>query len=557
MHNSKVLYIEDNRDISDEIAFFLKNKFKELYLAYDGEEGLAMYKEHKPDVIITDIQMPKMGGIEMIEAIRKNDIYIPIIVTTAFNEADYLLSTINLQVSAYVIKPLNLKKLLSTVEKTLEPIKLKKELEAKNLELENINKNLDELVREKTKELQYSYSREQTTGLQNFIKLNEMIDKMEYKYLLLLDITNFSIFNKQYGKIFSNEILKVAAQELQKHMNSCTKLFKIESDKFVILTKEVDVNKIEIFCEQIISYFDVKLLTIQNLEISINFAIGIEKISDNKYPLINAEYAIKNAKEVGGRFFNFYDENDDSLQKDIYEIGWLNKTKELIQNNKIEAYYQPIIDIETDKIVKYEVLARGDYHGEILSPYYFIGAAEKLGLIDSITKIIINKSFKYFSDSDIEFSINITQRDLLDDYFLVFIKEKLSHFKIKSSQVTLEVLENITVGKHQEKVLKNLKRLKDIGFKIAIDDFGVKNSNFSRLLEIKFDYIKLDAIFIKNIDKNHNNRTIVSALVNLSKSLGIKTIAEYVESETILNILKEDNVDMAQGYYIGKPKAFV
>jgi len=557
MKELKLLYVEDNVDISDEVVFFLKHKVQEISVAYDGEEGLKYFQELQPDVVVTDIQMPKMNGIEMVEAIRKIDPNVPIIITTAFNEPDYLLKAINLKVNAYVVKPLNLKELIHTIEKSYEPIKLKKKLEATNRELQEINRHLNERVIENTKELKYLYSHEPITGLANFIQLNEAIDSQEFEYLLLLDITNFTLFNKQYGKKVANTILKMSANELKKHMNDNTQLYKIESDKFVILSKEKNDTAIEAFCEQIISYFDVKPLIIEDTEISINFSIGIERIHENRSPLVNAEYAIDMAKSLGGRFFYFYNEDDKNRESIAYEIGWLNITREMIKANKIEAYYQPIIDVKSGKIVKYEVLARGEYNGEMYSPYYFIGAAEKLGIVDSITRIIVNKSFAYCSDKDVTISINITQRDLLDEYLIVFFEEKLRKYNMKAQNVTLEILENITIGRNQEKILKRLAELKEMGFKIAIDDFGVANSNFSRLLELKFDFIKLDAVFIKDIPYSQNDRTIVSAIVSMAKSLGIQTIAEYVESEEILDVLKNNGVDMAQGYLIGKPKAYI
>jgi len=554
MKNNTVLYVEDNLDISEEISFFLKTQVKELFVAYDGLEGLKQYKKNKPDLIISDIQMPNMNGIDMIKEIRKEDPYLPIIITTAFNESEYLLDTINLQVSSYIIKPLSLKQLVINMQKILEPVKLKKQLEIKNQELEEINKKLDRIVDEKTEELRYLYSHESITGLYNYITLDEVLNKYEYNYLLLLEITNFSLYNKEYGKNFSNEILKSASIKLKEHIDNTQQLFKIESDKFVILINENNPKNIEIFCDKIINDFDDKFLYIKGKQISINFAIGIEKITENKYPIINAEYAISSSKDFGGRFFNFYNEKDENYQKNKYQIGWLTKTKEMIHNKQIEAYYQPIMDIKTGKIIKYEVLARGKYQGDIYLPYYFIGAAEKLGIIDSITRIIIDKSFRYFSLKNIEFSINITQRDLLDDTFTKYIKEKLNEHNIKAQYVTLEVLENVTVGKYQKIIINNLKIIKELGLKIAIDDFGVEYSNFSRLLDIKFDYIKFDSIFIKDICNNKNNRTIIAAMSDMAKSLGIKTIAEYVENEDILNVLKNQGVDMAQGYYIGKPK---
>ncbi|NOR57594.1 MAG: EAL domain-containing protein, partial [Sulfurimonas sp.] len=119
--------------------------------------------------------------------------------------------------------------------------------------------------------------------------------------------------------------------------------------------------------------------------------------------------------------------------------------------------------------------------------------------------------------------------------------------------VTFEILENITLIKNNEKITQQRNILRAMGFKIAIDDFGIENSNFSRLLEINLDFIKIDGVFIKNLKENARNRTITRAIVNLSKTLGIKTIAEFVEDEEIYNIIKECGIDYAQGYYIGKP----
>jgi len=132
LKNYTVLYVEDNLDISEEVSFFLENYVKELYVANNGEEGLAAYEKYKPDIIISDIQMPKMNGLEMIEKIRKVDSIVPIIVTTAFNEADYLLRAIRLHVDEYQIKPLNMKSLMRSLEKVTEPMALRAQIKEKN-----------------------------------------------------------------------------------------------------------------------------------------------------------------------------------------------------------------------------------------------------------------------------------------------------------------------------------------------------------------------------------------------------------------------------------------
>lgn len=422
------------------------------------------------------------------------------------------------------------------------------------MELENINENLDLIASEKTKELENLYNHDPLTGLSNFINLNEEIESNLYKYLILLDISNFSLINKQYGKIFANNVLKEAANELKEHLTDEMRLFKTESDRFVFLTKEKNSTKIEDFCEQVIGFFDTKLLNVSDFEININFSIGVAKITKEQFPLVNAEYALDIGKTIGSRYYYFFDESTESINKAKETIKWINTTKKMIENDKIEPYYQPIADVNSGEIIKYEVLARADYDGELLSPYIFINSAERLGMINSITRMIINKSFDYFKEVDMNFSINITQRDLIDKQFLSFLEQKLERNSINPSRVTFEILESVVTGDHHELVLTQLSSLKEMGFEIAIDDFGVENSNFNRLLEIDFDYIKLDGLFIKGLQKSKKDRIVVEAIVSLAKTLEIKTIAEYVENDTIHNIVQECGIDMAQGYYIGEPQ---
>ena len=541
-----ILYVEDNEDIAEEIEFFLNSRVGKLYSAKNGQKGIDLFKEHHIDIIITDIQMPLMNGLDMIKLIREIDSEIPIIITTAFNENDYLVKAINMHVDGYLIKPFALEELMHTLQKVIEPIELKKELVYKNEELSSI-------ILEKTNELEKLYNYDPITGLSNFLKLGEEIQNKEYSNLILLDISNFSAIGKHYGKEFINEILKSVGESLKLNINDSMRLFKTESDRFVILTKVSTEQELEEFCKQIIGYFDMQCIICNGIELKINFSIGIAAITDSYYPLINAEHALELGKEVGGRYYSFYDDSQKSVEKAQEAIRKLTLTKALIEDDKIEPFFQAIADIQTGKIVKYEVLARGNYDGEMLSPYEFIGPAERLGLIGSITRMMINKSFSFFEGTDYSFSINLTQRDLLDEHLISFLHNKLQLFKIEASRVTFEILETVTIGNYHEIISEKLAQMKQLGFTIAIDDFGVDNSNFSRLLDIDFDYLKLDGIFVKDVVENKKDRTILCAIAGLAKGLGIKTIAEYVSNKEILEIVKDCGVDMAQGFYISKP----
>jgi len=548
-----LLYVEDDQDISEEIAFFLKRRVKKLLLAQDGEEGLALYVKHHPDIVVTDIQMPRMNGLEMSTKIRDLDKEVPIVIISAYNDTSFLNQSIELGIGGYITKPVNLAKMVEVIHKAMEPYLLKKELQKRNLALQQMNKNLDTIIQQKTQDLKFLYHHDTLTSLKNIVSLLEDINKKEYTYLLLLDIANFAYINKQYGKEFGDRVLIEAAQLLNLHINEKITLYKVESDRFVFLLEDMQSKSVVELCEQIHSFFDTHKIEIDKISLGISFNIGVASFEHKDRVLVHAEYALDISKDRGARFYFFYNENDSLIQKNKSMIKWLNITKEMIEEENIIAYYQPILDVKSNRITKFEVLARGVYNSEVIPPIFFIEPATRLGLITSITKVMIHQSFHFFRKNDYEFSINISERDLYEDYLYDYLQLRVKEYGIKPSRVTLEILENITVCIHQTTVFEQLKKLKSLGFKIAIDDFGTENANFARLMDIEFDYIKLDGIFIQKLHENKKQQLIVRSIVGLAKVLGVKTIAEFVEDEAVCLAAKECGVDYMQGYYFGKP----
>jgi len=543
----RLLYVEDSPEMREIVLEFLSFFFDDICIGIDGVDGLTKAREQSFDLIITDVKMPKMNGLEMIGEIKKFNTDISILVLSAFNEAEYFMQSIKYNVDGYLLKPFDHKQFYSLLVKVTQKIENEKELQT-------YHENLEQLVQEKTKEIEHRCLHEYYTDLPNAIMLQDDLISQEYHYMLLLDISHFSVLNKEYGKEFANHVIIRTARILEKHIHRKAKLYKTESDRFAILVKDVSLKDVYLYCDQLVSFFDTKNIQVDDSEIHITFNIGVDAIrADISETLINCEYALDKSKELGSRHYEIYSENTAAFVDEKEAIKWLRLTRELILEEAIEPYFQPIENVKTGEIYKYEALARGIYKGEVIAPAYFIKPAEKLGLATAITRVMINKSFAFFSDKKEEFSINLTERDLLEGYLIKFLKEKLKQFEIDASRVTFEILENITVAKNSKKITKKLNRLREMGFKIAVDDFGIENSNFSRLLEINLDFIKIDGIFIKDLKQNEKNRTITRAIVNLAKTLGIQTVAEYVEDETIYEIIKECGIDFAQGYHIGKP----
>lgn len=549
MNNSKpnVLIVDDNPSNID-ILINLLDSFCSISVAVDGENAIEVIKKNKPDLILLDILMPKMNGYEVCR-ILKSDFQtedIPIIFLSAKGDPESIRKGFSLGAVDFIIKPF-------TPEEVLVRVK-------NHIKLYKYQKNLNEIVRKQTAEIKENakkilkqYKTDPITGLKNFVVLNEKMKEGKNFALLVLDVDNFNIFNKMYGQAFGDKLLKAIAEELDLILMKNMSLYKIESDMFVILIDRPWPESIKELSDQIKAFFGNKDVAVDKVGCKISFSIGAAKYDKSGNTMMNAEYALGIAKKKGKRFCFTYEEELEEIRLEKKTIEWINKTKELIYEDKIIPYFQPIVDLKSDEVYKYEVLARADYYGEIIPPAKFLQSAHDIGLIGSVTKNIIKKSFEIFEKNDKHLSINITERDLREEYLVEYLKYKTEEHSIEPSRITLEILENITVAHESESIIKQLHELKKMGFKIAIDDFGAENSNFSRLLHINANYIKIDSVFIKSIEINAENQRITKAIIEFAKVIDVKTVAEYVESENIYYIVKDMGIDYAQGYYLGKP----
>lgn len=441
-------------------------------------------------------------------------------------------------------------------ERTKESIELSMTLKASEAELASLNSSLAQRVEEQTEELKYNYLHDPLTGLENLQSFLERTRSENKNYIVMLDIREFAILNKQYGKTLSDSILVAVAELLSRQLRPGISLFRGESDRFILYCEDMSLQEVKDYTEQIISFFEVYLMEVEQLELFITFRAGISDRCVNEESLIHAEYALTMAKRKGMNHFT-YDVSQEELQIEKDIIEWLSRTKELILSESIRPFFQPIYNIKTKTIEKYECLARGIINDTVIAPYKFLNAADRLDLTKNITRVMIDKSFSFFKDSHYSFSINLSGADLLDPNFINYLEIKLNRYKMEPTRVVFEVLENITTYSSGNIVLDTLKSIKGLGCKLAIDDFGVENSNFSRLLEIDLDFIKIDGLFIKNILMSEKDEKVVKAIVGLAETLGVETIAEFVENEEIFKVLEACGVNYAQGYHIGKPEDYL
>lgn len=388
----------------------------------------------------------------------------------------------------------------------------------------------------------------------------ELIEKLKNSQVvnyLLFNVDNFSNINSAYCYDVGNKVLCQIMKYLKIVKPQSATLYKFCSDSFAIIDeRDLSPSELSQIAESILAFFSQTELIIDgDIELKISLSIGISTCK-GLLNISNAELAIKELRESKRNHYNIYNPNSEFVKNQERNIYWILKIKEAVANEDIVAYFQPIINNQTGKIEKYECLARLRDEDEIISPYFFMDAAKVTGNLSYVTKSLISQSFKKFSGTNLEFSINITGEDFLLDYLEYYLLKNASKYNIDPSHVILEMLEDIT-SLDKGSTMKQLTSLREKGFKVAIDDFGAENSNMSRLLEIHPDYLKIDGAFIKNIVDDENSQIIVDAIVLMCKKSGIKVIAEFVHNKEVQKYVNTLGIEYSQGYYFGEPRSYL
>ncbi|RXK01026.1 hypothetical protein CRU98_00815 [Arcobacter sp. CECT 8986] len=391
------------------------------------------------------------------------------------------------------------------------------------------------------------------TGLSNRQKLLEDLDSCQHLILSVFNIQRFKEINEYYGFEVGDKLLIEVAKLLNSmvHQNYLN-LYKLQGDEFAILLTSNDMNlqEFKTLCQKIIN--DVKKFefTIDNNKLEVDFIAGIS--SERNY-FINAEMA-KNHAKLENKEIIVFDENRGIKNSLIENVTWTKKLKEAIEDDRLVVFAQPIVSNKNNKVEKYECLVRMiDSDGTVISPFHFLHVAKKAKLYNKLTQIMINKSFKYFSDKDAEFSINLTIEDILYRPTVQLLEDNLAKYKAISQRVILEIVEEEGIENYQE-ISDFIEKMKSLGCKIAIDDFGTGYSNFEYLMKLNVDIVKIDGSMIRYINQDLNAKIVTELIVSFTKKLNIKTVAEYVHSKEIHEIIKDMGIDYSQGFYLGEPE---
>ena len=540
----RVLYVEDNKEARESTLGLLENIFDNITTAVNGEDGLEKFKKGSFDLILTDINMPKMNGMEMIDKIRETNKDVPILILSAYNESGYFIETIKQGVEGYLLKPIDLDQFLDMIKKAVEKIYLKKELEI-------YQNSLEKKVQEQTKELYRQLYYDNLTSLENRNSLLKVIKKQKPFGLMLIDINNFSAFNDIYGSDVGDEILKNVSKLLLKLAKDQYRVFRVGGNQFAFLDMKDDHHN---FTQNVVTNIlnEIENTTIVAKEgtIKINIAVTVSVVSNCETDKIfkNAQIALHYAKKTN-QYIIFY---SNELNLDKYykkELDAVVMVKNALAEDRVIPVFQKIK--KSQEYDTYECLVRIKQDGKLISPFVFLDAIKRTKYYTELTKTMIRKSFEKFKGTNTHFSINLSFEDISNKSLVNFIEEILEQTNM-AYQLIIEIVESDSIDNFM--IVKDfIKKMQNLGVQISIDDFGSGYSNFSHILELNPDTIKVDGSLIKNICEDKKSYIIVKTIINFAKELGIDTVVEYVHNHEVMEKTKELNVDGFQGYFIAEP----
>jgi len=418
-------------------------------------------------------------------------------------------------------------------------------------ELNIDSEDKEDSIKEYRNQLFSRYFVDNLTSLPNIYQLRKDLEENSEYGLVILNIDNFKTINNFYGFVVGDYVIEEVGKYLKEHIKEYH-IYKLSGDEFALLIdKNMGFYDLKDYLTQL--YAEVKNIVIkyQDINIYIDFTLASSSYKNSNDIFSKVSMALSYAKEMSLEFWIYEDRMnfENEYERNLQLSGLV---RSAVEDSRIMPYYQAIIDNKTAKITKYECLARLlDDNEKVLSPVLFIPIAKKIKAYNIVTETIIEKSFATFEDTDLEFSVNLSIEDIMSSEIFKFIVNKLKSSKA-ADRVTFEILESEAIQDFK-KVERFISEVKRYGAKIAIDDFGSGYSNFSYLTKIKPDYIKIDGSLIENIDVDNNALVVVETIVSFAKKLGIQTVAEYVHSSIVMDVVKSLGIDYSQGFYIDEP----
>jgi diguanylate cyclase (GGDEF)-like protein len=455
-------------------------------------------------------------------------------------------------------------------------------LAASQASVEDYQHTLEEKVEQRTRELQTASARafklaqqDILTGLPNRVLLNQRLQQIlalakrenQQVAVLFLDFDHFKRINDTLGHDTGDQLLQQVAQRLLSTVRESDLVARLGGDEFVLvftgLGRAQSAHELLQLVEGVRSAFSTPF-AVNGQDLSLTVSIGVSIFPDDAVDAPNmikqADTAMYAAKEQGRNAYRFFTADMNARIQARLQLE--NSLRRALANQEFYLVYQPQIDMATGLPIGVEALLRwlDPEHGET-QPAEFIAVAEESGLIHPIGAWVLETACRQgraWADQDmlLRMSVNVSVRQLEQDTWLELVRNALILTRLTPRYLDLEITESVIIS-NADKAVATLSRLKQMGVTLTMDDFGTGYSSLHYLTRLPLNNIKIDQKFIRGLDHDRNDQAITHAIIALSRGLGMRVIAEGVETPSQFHFLQKHGCEEAQGFYIGRPMTAV
>lgn len=566
--NARILIVDDSEANVKLLEYMLAGAgYTSVSSTMDSREVFELYKNHRYDVILLDLNMPHVNGFQVMESLKsiETEGYLPVLVITA--EPAHKLRALQAGAKDFISKPIDQTEVLTRLHNMLEIRLLHKNLR-------NYSKSLERQVQEQTSELRaaeekvgYLSNFDSFTGLPNRILLRDRVERAQERIanekgvvgLLVLDLAKLPLIRGSLGVEAEQNLLVEAAGRLKKWASPEDTVARFGDESFAVVSVKPEPGDLAAIADEILAVLDEPFIFAEQ-ELHVEACIGIAIYPNDgdgfDFLVQAAETSARTAVASKTQRCRFYTPELNHSANERLKLE--NALRRALERNEFLLHYQPQMDLSSGEVIGLEALIRWQ-HPELglIPPGRFIGLAEDTGLIVPIGEWVLlqacrqNKEWQNAGLPKVPVAVNLSAKQFAANVTEA-VQAALAETQLDPAYLELELTESVSM-EDPESTIDILRKLKNMGVRLSIDDFGTGYSNLNYLKRFPLDKLKLDQSFVRDLISDLDDLSISRAVIAMAHGLRLKVIAEGVETEGQLSILVQNGCDEMQGYLFSRP----
>ena len=556
LYQANIMMVDDESITMEMVQAFLEVAgYRNFILIEKSTQAMKAIEETTPDLLLLDLSMPEVSGFDILEAVRIDPKlkHLPIIILTSSSDAEDKLRALDLGATDFLAKPVDSSELCLRVRNILAAKAYMDQLAYYDALTKLPNRRMF------TECLEWT--------------LNSAKRNQEHLALLSIELDQFGKIRDMIGLLAGDQVLRDVAHRIKSVIRSVdllghfeseedtdVNLFRFDGSVFSLIIHRLDSEKSAALVAERILQAIKRPMKVNHTEIYVTASIGIATYpteNEESAALVRLASSARNyAKNTGGNSFQF---SSGKINKQ-YErrLNLEARLRKAIERDELLLHYQPKVDVATGSIIGVEALLRWQIDDKgLIPPDRFIPLAEETGLIIPIGEWVLRKACGQLTEwcqagrPPIGMAVNLSSKQFQDQELPAIVERIIEHSGIDPQLLTLEITESMLMNDIENKIVM-MKRLKNFGLKLAIDDFGTDYSSLNYLRRLPVDELKIDRSFLVDFSEDHNCGAIVSSVIFLSHSLGLLTVAEGVETKEQLHFLQKEHCDHYQGFLFSR-----